>query len=218
MAASRPFADGRHLTASEQINDGKHQRLAGISTTTQGRRLDRSPARGISITCVRGQSSRPLPWGGISTTHWGRHLNHTLGEASRSLTGERHFAASEQIDDGKHQPIAGRLDHSPMGGISQRQSESMTGSIDLLSASRSLKARGISIARRREAFHSATSGGKLRPIVGISTAHRREAFHSPCGGKHQRVAGSSSMFFLLVLFLFCVCGCAWVCAGDAECL
>jgi hypothetical protein len=33
------------------------------------------------------------------------------------------------MHDGKHQPIAGRLDHSPMGGISQRQSESMTGSI-----------------------------------------------------------------------------------------
>ena len=68
----------------------------------------------------------------------GKHLDHNLGEASRSLAGEKHFAASERIDDGKHQPIAERLDHSPMGGISQRQSESMTGSIDLLSASRPL--------------------------------------------------------------------------------
>jgi len=50
----------------------------------------------------------------------------------------KHFTSSERMHDGKHQPIAGRLDHSPMGGISQRQSESMAGSIDLLSASRSL--------------------------------------------------------------------------------
>jgi hypothetical protein len=91
------------------------------------------------------EASRPHIGGGISTTHWGRHL-----------------------------------DHSPMGGISRRQSESMTGSIDLLSASRSLKARGISIARRREAFHSAVSGGKPRQLVGISIACRREALLLLC--------------------------------------
>ena len=34
--------------------------------------------------------------------------------------------------------VGSRLDHLPMGGISQRQSKSMTGSLDLLSASRSL--------------------------------------------------------------------------------
>ncbi len=56
----------------------------------------------------------------------------------------------------------------------------MTGSLDLLSASLSLKARGISIARQREAFHSAISGGK-----------------------HQCVAGNSSMFFSFV-FVLCV--------------
>ncbi len=121
MAASRPLADGRHLTASERINDGKHQRWAGISTTTQ---------RGASRS-LAGERH-------FATSVNGKHLDHTLGEASRSLTSERHFAASERIDDGKHQPIAGRLDHSLMRGISQRQSKSMMGSIDLLSASRSL--------------------------------------------------------------------------------
>ena len=44
--------------------------------------------------------------------------------------------------------------------------------------------------------------GKPRPIVGISIAHRREAFHSPRGGKHQRVAGSSSTFIFVFVFVF----------------
>ncbi len=68
----------------------------------------------------------------------GKHLDHDLGEASRPFADGRHFSASERINDRKHQPVAGHLDHSPMGGISQRQSESMTGSVDLLSASRPL--------------------------------------------------------------------------------
>ena len=77
----------------------------------------------------------------------------------------------------------------------------MTGSLDVVSASRSLKARGISIARRREAFHSAASGGKPRPIVGISIAHRREAFHSPRGGSISVLLAVRALFFVLVLVL-----------------
>ncbi len=136
--------------------------------------------------CVSWKASRPHTGGGISTTHWGRHLDRTLGEASRPHIGGGISITYVRGQSSRPLPWGGistthwgrHLDRSPARGISQRQSKSMTGSLDLLSASRSLKARGISIARRREAFHSAISGGKPRPIVGISIARRREAFHS----------------------------------------
>ncbi len=74
--------------------------------------------------------------------------------------------------------------------------------------------RGVSALVGRHLDHTLGEASRPHTGGGISIAPRREAFQSPRGGKHQRVAGSSSMVCLL--FLFCVCGCACVFAGDAE--
>jgi hypothetical protein len=79
----------------------------------------------------------------FATSIDGKHLDHILGEASRSLTGERHFSASERINNGKH-----------------------------------------------------------RPIVGISIAHRREAFHSPRGGSISVLLASRAHLFMFFCFVY----------------
>ena len=131
MTASRPFADGMDFSASERIDDGKH--------------LDHTLGETAFRSAVAGSISQRLRGKHFSSLNHGKHQQYCWHFAALSpeafhivKVDGKHFAASERINDGKHQPIAGRLDHSPMGGISQRQSESMTGSIDLLSASRSL--------------------------------------------------------------------------------
>ncbi len=110
--ASRPQSKGGVSIDRRREAFLQHPWTESISTTTWGRHLDRTPARGIS---------QHREWREAST--YCRHLNRLRREASRSLAGERRFTASERIDD-----------------------------------------------------------GKPRPIVGISIARRREAFHSPCGG------------------------------------
>ncbi len=90
--ASRPFADGRHYTASEQIDDGKHQRSAG--------RLDHSPMGGISqrqSESMTGSISRHQMVGSIdllSAFH-----SAFAGSISQRLR-EKHFSS---LRSGKHQ-------------------------------------------------------------------------------------------------------------------
>ena len=57
--------------------------------------------------------------------------------------------------------VGSHLDHSPMGGISQRQSESMTGSIS-----------------RHQMVGSISQRFRGKHFIALAG----EAFHGPCGG------------------------------------
>ncbi len=96
----------------------------------------------------------------------------------------KHFAASERINDGKHQPIAGRLDHSPMGGILQRQSESMTGSISTTPWGRRHFA-----ALSPEAFHIVKVDGKHQHMLAFHSAFAGSISHRHCGREASAYAG-----------------------------
>ena len=76
--SSRPFADGG-------VSQRQREAMTGsIVSTKLWRRLDHSPMGGIS------QRQSESMTGSLD-----------LVSASRSLAGERHFTASERIDDGK---------------------------------------------------------------------------------------------------------------------
>ena len=123
MTASRPFADGRHFSASERIDDGKH------------------------FTAPNSGKHRPIV--GVSQRFRRKHFTALAGEAS-TLMPAFHSAFARSItrpSRRKHQRVARwRLDHSPMGSITRRQSKSMTGSISVVL--------GVSTIRRWEAFLS----------------------------------------------------------------
>ena len=77
--------------------------------------------------------------------------------------------------------VGDHLDHSPMGGISQRQSESMTGSIS--------RHRLVGSINNVLAFHSAFAG---------SISQRR------CGREASAHAGKNVFVFVFV-FVLCFC-------------